>query len=201
MKRAAWVVAILTVLSSGKVRAEDLAFTSAIDVAASCNDVWTNLTEFSRLQKLVPHLHGTANVARSNQIGDMLFYTIDKADGSKSTGKFVVTSFEPAYKLQVMVQPDEGPWLRVQEFTLYQKPPPKGEKGEKGKAGCHVDYEEGFNQLALKYKGYDATGIVKGQREPYMAIILRRLKNLSEGKEPGPAGEVKKLAEVAKNFP
>ena len=199
MKRAAWVVAILIVLSSAAGRAEELSFTSAIDIAASCNDVWTNLTEFARLQKLVPHLHGTANVARANQIGDMLFYTIDKADGSKTTGKFVVTSFEPAYKLQVMVQPDEGPWLRVQEFTLYQKPRPKGEKGKN--AACHVDYEEGFNQLALKYSGYDASGIVKRLREPYMAIILRRLKNLSEGKEAGAKDEVKKLAEVAKNFP
>ena len=198
MRTAGWLVAIVALLASSAL-AEDLAFTSNVDTAASCNEVWTNLTEFPRLQKLVPHLHGTANVARANQIGDMLFYTIDKADGSKSTGKFVVTSLEPAYKIQVMVQPDEGPWLRVQEFTLYQKPPPKGEKG--GKAGCHVEYEEAFNQLALKYKGYDATGIVKGLREPYMAIVLRRLKNLSEGKEAGPANEVKKLAEVAKNFP
>jgi hypothetical protein len=198
MKRAAWLVAIAAILWGAPARSEELAFTSAIDVAASCNDVWTNLTEFPRLQKLVPHLHGTANVARATQIGDMLFYTIDKADKTKSTGKFVVTSFEPAYKVQVMVQPDEGPWLRVQEFTLYQKPPAKNEKG---KAGCHVDYEEGFNQLALKYKGYDASGIVKNLREPYMAIILRRLKNLAEGKEPGPPDEVKKLAEVAKNFP
>jgi hypothetical protein len=198
MRTAGWLVAFVALLASSAL-AEDLAFTSNVDTAASCNDVWTNLTEFPRLQKLVPHLHATANVARANQIGDMLFYTIDKADGSKSTGKFVVTSLEPAYKIQVMVQPDEGPWLRVQEFTLYQKPPPKGEKG--AKAGCHVDYEEAFNPLALKYKGYDATGIVKGQREPYMAIVLRRLKNLSEGKEPGPANEVKKLADVAKNFP
>jgi hypothetical protein len=202
MKRATWMVAIVAVLCGlgGKAaRADDLSFTAGIDVAAPCNDVWTNLTEFPRLQKLVPHLHGTANVARANQIGDMLFYTIDKAGGEKSTGKFVVTSLEPAYKLQVMVQPDEGPWLRVQEFTLYQKP---GAKGEKAKASaCHVDYEESFNQLALKYSGYDASGIVKNLREPYMAIVLRRLKNLAEGKEAGPGDEVKKLAEVAKNFP
>jgi hypothetical protein len=201
MGRAASFVAITAVVTilSGIAQAQDLAFTSSVDVAASCNDVWTSLTEFGRLQKLVPQLHGTANVPRANQIGDMLFYTIDKADGSKSTGKFVVTSLEPAYKLQVMVQPDEGPWLRVQEFTLFTKPPAKGEKA--GKGGCHVDYEESFNPLALKYSGYDATGIVKNLREPYMAIVLRRLKNLSEGKDPGPADEAKKLAEVAKNFP
>jgi hypothetical protein len=179
---------------------DELSFTSAIDVNANCNAVWTTLTEFGRLAKLIPHLHGTANVPRATQIGDMLFYTIDKADKTKATGKFVTTSFEPAHRLQVMVQPDEGPWLRVQDFTLYAKP--QADKDGKAKKDvCHVEYEESYNQLALKFKQYDASGIVANLRQPYMNIILKRLKNLSEGKDAGPADEVKKLAELAKNFP
>ena len=98
MKRAVWVVAIVALLSGrGLAAGDDLSFTSSVDVNASCNEVWTTLTEFGRLGKLIPHLHGTANVPRATQIGDMLFYTIDKADKSKSTGKFVVTAFEPAF--------------------------------------------------------------------------------------------------------
>jgi hypothetical protein len=34
-----------------------------------------------------------------------------------------------------------------------------------------------------------------------MQIILRRLKNISEGKNPGPAKEVDQLKEIAKTFP
>src|ERR1043166_4202772 len=68
MKRAAWVVAILTVLASGRGWAEELAFTSSIDVAASCNEVWTNLTEFARLQKLVPCRWGTSFCSRANSV-------------------------------------------------------------------------------------------------------------------------------------
>jgi hypothetical protein len=200
MKRAAWIVVIVMSLSTRALAAGDeLSFTSSIDVNANCNAVFTTLTEFGRLAKLIPHLHGTANVPRATQIGDMLFYTIDKADKSKATGKFVTTSFEPAHRLQVMVQPDEGPWLRVQDFTLYTKP--QGEKDGKGKDVCHVEYEESYNQLALKFKQYDSSGIVANLRQPYMNIILKRLKNLSEGKDAGPADEVKKLAELAKNFP
>ncbi len=205
MRRRASILALLTILAVPSApSAEELAFTSTVDVAASCNEVWTSLTEFARLQKLVPHLHGTANVARATKPGDALFYTLDKADGSKNTGKFVVTELEPAYRLQVMVQPDEGPWLRVQEFMLYTKAAQKADKEKKEKAAhesCHVSYAESYNQLALKYQEYDRTAIVKDLREPYMQIILRRLKNISEGKEPGPAEETQKLSEVAKNFP
>lgn len=205
MRRRASILAVLTMLAApGVLAAEELAFTSTIDVSASCNEVWNSLTEFARLQKLVPHLHGTANVARATKPGDALFYTLDKADGSKNTGKFVVTELEPAYRLQVMVQPDEGPWLRVQEFTLYTKPLQKAEKEKKETAardGCHVNYAESYNQLALKFKEYDTSAVVKDLREPYMQIVLRRLKNISEGKDPGPTDEARKLAEVAKNFP
>ena len=54
MKRATWIVAIVAVLGLGgrAAVADDLSFTAGIDVAANCNDVWTNLTEFPRLQKL-----------------------------------------------------------------------------------------------------------------------------------------------------
>jgi hypothetical protein len=203
MRRRAWFLALLTVLAvRGAWAGEQLSFTSTVDVAAGCNEVWTSLTEFSRLQKLVPHLHGTANVARASKLGDTLFYTLEKKDGTKNTGKFVVTELDPGYRLQTMVQPDEGPWLRVQEWTLYVKPPGKADKKDKGdKDTCHVTYAESFNELALKYQDYDATAIVKNLREPYMQIVLRRLKNISEGKDPGPPEETQKLADVAKNFP
>lgn len=201
MRRRASILALLTMFAAPGVQAaEELSFTSAVDVSATCNEVWTSLTEFARLQKLVPHLHGTANVPRATKPGDALFYTLDKADGTKNTGKFVVTELEPAYRLQVMVQPDEGPWLRVQEFTLYAKPAQKAEK-EKAAMGCHVSYAESYNQLALRAKEYDSSAIVRDLREPYMQIILRRLRNISEGKDAGPANEAQKLVEVAKNFP
>lgn len=200
MMRRAWILALVMTVAAAAARAADqeLAFTSTVDVGATCNQVYTTLTEFGRLQKLVPHLHGTANVPRATSLGDALFYELERADGSKNTGKFVVTSIEPGYKLQVIVQPDEGPWLRVQEFTLYT-PPAKGKKSDK--AACHVEYEESFNALAMKFKEYDSTAFVKNLRESYMQTILRRLKNISEGKEAGPAEEAKKLREVAKNFP
>jgi hypothetical protein len=194
MRKAMLLLSFVLALPAG---AAETAFTSTIDVAAGCNDVWTTLTEFARLQKLVPHLHGTANVARASQLGDALYYSLDQKDGSKKTGKFVVTSLEPAYKLQVMVQPDEGPWLRVQEFTLYEKAAQKKD----AKAACHVTYEEAFNPFALKYENFDTSGVVTQVRESYMQIILRRLKNVSEGRDAGPADEAAKLAEVAKNFP
>ncbi len=199
MKKVPQMLVFFAVISNGvALGADELAFTSKVEVGATCSDVWNNLTEFGRLQKLVSHLHGTANVARATQVGDTLFYSIDRAGKTKNTGKFVVTSLEPAYRLQVMVQPDEGPWLRVQEFVLYGRQP-KGEA--KGKSECDVTYEESYNQLALKSQTLDTSGVVKSMREPYMEIILRRLRNLSEGKEAGAADEAKRLAEVAKNFP
>jgi hypothetical protein len=197
MTRRACALLFCFAVATPAAFAADLSFTSGIDVAADCNAVWENLTEFGRLQKLVPHLHGTANVARATKLGDALFYELETSEGKKNTGKLVVTSLEPAYKLQVIVQPDEGPWLRVQEFTLLTPPA----KGKKDGARCRVDYEESFNELAMKHKGYDTSGMVRDLRESYMGTILRRLKNLSEGRDAGPADESGKLREVAKNFP
>ena len=62
-------------------------------------------------------------------------------------------------------------------------------------------YEETYNPKPLKNAAYDVKEIIQDIRAPYMEIILRRLKNAAEGKEPGPAKETEQLKEIAKNFP
>lgn len=180
----------------GEFRAEDLAFESRAEIGTSCDEVYKTLTEFARLQRLVPHLHGKAKVAKASNVGDTLWYEFERADGTKNTGRLILTTLETGHRVQVLVQPDEGPWLRVQEFRLYA-PAPK----EKSDKLCHVAYEETYNPQPLKNAAYDMRAIVEDVRAPYMQVILRRLKNLSEGKEPGPKNEVEKLREIAKQFP
>lgn len=181
---------------AGEFRARDLSFVSRVEIEAACDETYKTLTEFARLQKLVPHLHGKAKVARAENVGDTLTYEFERADGTKNTGRMILTTLEDGSRVQVLVQPDDGPWLRVQEFRLYA---PAG--GKKSGSLCHVVYEETYNPQPLKNAAYDMKAIVEEIREPYMDVILRRLKNISEGKEPGPAEEVKQLREIAKHFP
>ena len=108
----------------------------------------------------------------------------------------ILTTIEENNRIQFLVQPDQGPWLRVQEFRLYA--PAAGPKKD---SQCTVIYEETYNPKPLKNAAYDVKEIIQDIRAPYMEIILRRLKNAAEGKEPGPAKETEQLKEIAKNFP
>ena len=181
---------------AGEFTADALAFESRVQVQAACTEVFKSLTEFQRLQALVPHLQGKSPVATATKAGDALTYEFERADGSKNSGRLVLTTIEPGNRVQVLVQPEEGPWLRVQEFRLYA--PAAGPKQEKE---CNVTYEETYNPKVLRNLAYNMKEIVQHVRKPYMEIILRRLKNLAEGKEPGAKAEVAKLKEIARNFP
>jgi hypothetical protein len=204
--KTAWIVAAALVLAgtaraadvpivpenSGEFTADHISFQSRIQVGASCKEVFNALTDFKKLQELVPHLHGKAKVAKATNPGDTLWYEFQRKDKTKSTGRLVLTTIEENARLQVLVQPDQGPWLRVQEFVLYS--PQKGDR-------CDVIYEETYNPRPLKNAAYNLKEIIQEIRAPYMNIILRRLKNIAEGKSPGPADETDKLREIAKQFP
>ena len=181
---------------AGEFTADALAFESRVQVSAGCNEVFRSLTEFQRLQALVPHLQGKSAVTTGTKPGDSLNYEFERADGTKNKGRLVLTTIEPGNRVQVLVQPDEGPWQRVQEFRLYA--PAAGPKQDKE---CNVSYEETYNPKVLRNLAYNMKEIVQEVRKPYMEIILRRLKNLAEGNEPGPKAEVTKLKEIARNFP
>ena len=176
----------------GEFTADHLSFQARVEVAAPCKEVFTVLTDFKKLQTLVPHLNGKAKVAKATNPGDTLWYEFQRKDKTKSTGRLVLTTIEENARLQVLVQPDQGPWLRVQEFALYS--PQKGDR-------CDVIYEETYNPRPLKNAAYNLKEIIQEIRAPYMNIILRRLKNIAEGKSPGPADETDKLREIAKQFP
>ena len=180
----------------GEFTAGHLAFESRVEVAASCEQTFKTLTEYARLSKLVPHIHGKSKVSKASSPGDTMSYEFERADGTKNSGRMILTTIEKDHRVQILVQPDEGPWLRVQEFRLYA---PAGGSG--GKEKCHVAYEETYNPEPLKNAAYDLKEIIQEISEPYMEVILRRMKNISEGKEPGPAKEVDKLREIAKHFP
>ncbi|MGH7857305.1 MAG: hypothetical protein ACREQY_08230 [Candidatus Binatia bacterium] len=180
----------------GEFKAKDLSFESRVEVEATCKEAFKTLTEFGRLQKLVPHLHGKAKVAAAKDPGDTLSYEFERTDGTKNTGRMILTTLETDHRVQILVQPDEGPWLRVQEFKLYA---PAG--GEKKSSSCHIAYEETYNPKPLRNAAYDMKEIIEQVRAPYMEIILRRLKNISEGEEAGPKAETEKLREIAKHFP
>jgi hypothetical protein len=182
--------------TKGEFSADALSFESRIEIDASCTAVFTSLTDIKRVGALVPHLHGRAKITKAANPGDTMWYEFERKDGSKNTGRFVLTTIEEDNRVQFLVQPDTGPWLRVQEFRLFA--PAAGVKKE---SQCAVIYEETYNPKPLKNAAHDVKEIVQEIRAPYMQIILRRLKNLSEGKEPGPPREAAELTEIAKTFP
>jgi hypothetical protein len=182
--------------TTGEFSADALSFESRIEIDASCTEVFANLTEIKRIGRLVPHLRGKANVTKAANAGDTMWYEFERKDGSKNSGRLVLTTIEENNRLQFLVQPDDGPWLRVQEFRLFA--PAAGSKKE---SQCAVIYEETYNPKPLKNAAYDVKEIIQQIRAPYMQIILRRLKNMSEGKEPGPPKEAAELTEIAKTFP
>lgn len=182
--------------SKGEFSADALYFESRVEINANCKEVFTSLTDTRRIGALVPHLNGKAAVAKASKAGDSLVYEFARKDGSKNTGRMVLTTVEENNRVQFLVQPDQGPWLRMQEFRLYA--PAAGTMKE---SQCAVIYEETYNPKPLRNMAFDVKEIVQEVRAPYMQIILRRLKNISEGKDPGPAKETDDLREIAKTFP
>ena len=209
--RSAAVWMVVLVLGSGPVLAADvpvvheergefsagaLSFEARVEIAANCKTVFSGMTDVQRIQALIPHLNGKSKVAKATNPGDTMNYEFVRKDGSKATGRFVLTTVEENNRIQFLVQPDEGPWLRVQEFKLFA--PAAGPKKD---GQCTVIYEETYNPKPLKNAAYDLKEIIQDIRAPYMQIILRRLKNSAEGKAPGPPKETEELKEIAKNFP
>jgi hypothetical protein len=180
----------------GEFSADALSFESRIEVSNNCKAVFAGMTDVQRIQALIPHLNGKSKVAKAQNPGDTMNYEFVRKDGTKATGRFVLTTIEENNRIQFLVQPDEGPWLRVQEFKLYA--PAAGPKKD---SQCTVIYEETYNPKPLKNAAYDLKEIIQDIRAPYMQIILRRLKNAAEGRAPGPAKETEELKEIAKNFP
>src|SRR5207249_8875706 len=105
--------------TKGEFSADALAFESRIEIDASCPEVFASLTEIKRVGALVPHLHGKAKITKAANPGDTMWYEFDRKDGSKNSGRFVLTTIEENSRVQFLVQPDAGPWLRVQEFRLF----------------------------------------------------------------------------------
>lgn len=182
--------------SRGEFAADALYFESRVEIQADCKAVFATMTDMQRIQALIPHLHGKAKVARAANPGDTLAYEFERKDGTKNTGRMILTTIEENNRIQFLVQPDQGPWLRVQEFRLYAPA-----AGPNKNSQCTVIYEETYNPKPLRNAAYDVKEIIQDIRAPYMQIILRRLKNAAEGKEPGPAKETEQLKEIAKNFP
>lgn len=182
--------------SKGEFSADALSFESRVEIDANCKDVYATMTDTKKIGALIPHLNGKAKVVKVANPGDTMSYEFARKDGTKNTGRMIVTTIEENNRTQFLVQPDQGPWLRVQEFRLYA--PAAGAKKE---SQCTVIYEETYNPKPLKNAAYDVKEIIQEIRAPYMRVILRRLKNLAEGKDPGPPKETEELRAVAKNFP
>jgi len=207
---AAWMIALLltgsgTVLAAdvpivhedrGEFTPDALSFESRVEIEKDCKTVFTGMTDVQKIQALIPHLNGKSKVKQAANPGDTMSYEFVRKDGTKSTGRMILTTVEENNRIQFLVQPDQGPWLRVQEFRLYA--PAAGPKKD---SSCTVIYEETYNPKPLKNAAYDLKEIIQDIRAPYMQIILRRLKNAAEGRAPGPAKEADELKEIAKNFP
>jgi hypothetical protein len=166
--------------------------TGGIHIAAPCSVSWKVLTELTSLQKLGPHLHLTTEggLKSAEKRGDLVHFSVDKPNGI-TTGTFVLASPVPFYKVQAVVVPDKGPWMRIQEWVMN----PEGENK------CMVTYNEAYNQLWLKAAGIEGADFIAKDRDHHIHVILRRGKNLAEGKEAGPPEETAYLMDDARNFP
>jgi hypothetical protein len=164
----------------------------AVHVDAACNNVWKVLTQIDLLQKLAPHLHLTTNGGQktAEKRGDVVNFSIDKPAGP-ATGQFILASPVPFIKVQAVLVPNKGPWVRIQEWLMTPE----------GTNKCLVTYNEAYNQLWLKAAGIEGSGFIQEVRDHHMHVILRRIKNMAEGKEPGPPEETTYLFEDARTFP
>jgi hypothetical protein len=206
MKRRVYALALAVALSGGASVAvgdeswpgfepftlNDLSLVGRVSVDAPCMEAWKVLTEIDRMRTLAPHLglHSATGQRTAEQRGDAVRVKVQKAHGIM-TGEFVLTTPVPFHKITAVLIPDNGPWMRIQQWTL------NNQTGGK----CVVDYNEAYNELWVKTVGIDKSGFIKKNRDHHMHVVLRRIKNLAEGKEPGPAEETAYLFEDAKVFP
>lgn len=175
----------------GPFTLNDLSLTGSVEVNSDCVGVWGTLTELDKMQKLAPHLGlNTPNGQKTaEQRGDVVRISVQKRNGIM-TGQFVLTTPVPYQKIQAVLAPDKGPWMRIQQWTLN----PQDKK-------CLVDYSEAYNELWVKTVGIAGSDFIKKNRDHHMHVVLRRIKNMAEGKEPGSPQEIEYLFEDAKTFP
>jgi hypothetical protein len=166
--------------------------TGGVHIDADCKKVWEVMTTIDLLQKWAPHLHLTSinNQKTATQRGDAVNFRVERMSGT-GTGQFILASPVPFHRVQAVVVPQKGPWIRIQEWNMV----PEGDKK------CRVDYNESYNELWVKHQGLEGTNYIKKIRDHHIHVVLRRMKNLAEGKDAGPADEVTYLMEDAKTFP
>jgi hypothetical protein len=205
MKAAVYTLGLFAVLMAGRAFAADngnwagfgpftlneLSLTGTVEVNSDCTKVWGVLTELEKMQKLAPHLslNSPTGQKTAEQRGDVVRIAVQKSNGIM-TGQFVLTTPVPYQRIQAVLSPDRGPWMRIQQWTLN----PEDKK-------CLVDYAEAYNELWVKGVGIDGSGFIQKNRDHHMHVVLRRIKNMAEGKEPGPPQEIEYLFEDAKVFP
>jgi hypothetical protein len=170
----------------------DLSLNMSIQVDANCSESWKVLTQIEKLQKLAPHLGLTANGGQTSaeKRGDVLNFAMQKPTGIV-TGQFVLASPVPNARVQAVVVPDKGPWMRIQQWDLQ----PQGE------TRCTVGYNEAYNEIWVRAVGLMGSDFIAKNRNHHIHVILRRIKFMAEGKEPGPAEEQAYLFADGRDFP
>lgn len=168
----------------------DTALQATMHVNSHCNQVWDVLTIIEKLQELAPHLNITSPVVRAHERGDYINTAVIKED-HVARGKFVLLTPVPFNRVDAVVQPDKGPWMRIQ---VWEMNPVSGDD-------CRVDYSESYNEIWLKQKRIDGTPFIAENRDHHIHVILRRIKRMAEGKAPGDEAEYAYLFEDARTFP
>lgn len=177
----------------GPFTLNELSLVGSVEVNAHCKDVWRVLTELDKMQNLAPHLalHSLDGQKIAEHRGDVVRVSVQKAKGIM-TGQFVLTTPVPFERISAVLAPDRGPWMRMQQWNLN----PRDHERK-----CLVDYDEAYNELWVKLARLEGSDFIRKNRDHHMHVVLRRIKNMAEGKEPGPAAETTYLFEDAKAFP
>lgn len=176
----------------GKFTSNPMSLTASIKVDAPCSASWAVLTELDKLRSLAPHLNlSTENNKKvADKRGDFVYFKVKKSD-HMATGKFILTSPVPHQSIQAIVVPDRGPWMRVQTWELVKD----------GPKACTVQYNEAYNEHWVRAAGIYGSKFVPKNRDHHMHVVLRRIKFMAEGKDPGPADETTYLFADARDFP
>lgn len=167
---------------------------ASVDVNAPCSEAWSVITNLEKLRTLAPHLglHTTNGQLTAERRGDVVAIDVDKGNGQRLKGEFVLTTPVPFFQITAALFPEKGPWMRIQQWTLNP-----GENDKK----CVLDYNEGYNELWIKAVGIEGSGFIAKNRDHHMHVILRRIKNMAEGREPGTKAEIDYLFADAREFP
>jgi len=178
--------------SFGPFTLNTVSLAGSVEVNAPCLESWKVLTEIDKLQKLAPHL-GLAAVdgqKTAEHRGDVVRVKTQKLNGVM-TGEFVLTTPVPFKRISAVLAPDRGPWVRIQQWDLITT----------SDKTCRLDYDEAYNEVWLKAVQIMGSDFIKSNRDHHIHVILRRIKNMAEGREPGAPDEVNYLFEDAKTFP